>query len=64
MEITPHVLPITLEDVIKLMEGSAYIDHTLSLKHRLNMQSYRYVTGYKAGLSLLSYMGDYSTKVE
>lgn len=43
------------------MEGSAYLDHALSHKHRLNVRGYRYVIDYEAGLSLSSYLGDNST---
>lgn len=53
-----------LEDFIRLMEGLAYLDHTLSLKHRSNVRNYRDVIGYEARLSLLSYMGDYSDSLE
>lgn len=44
-----------LEDVIKVMEGSAYLDRTLLLKHQLNVRSDCHVTGYDTELCLLSY---------
>lgn len=37
------------------MEGCAYLEHTLSLKHRLNLGSYRHVIGHEAGLNSSSY---------